>query len=180
MADKLVLDTSKIKNVAYQAGQANARITDAEAQLNQIRNHTNWKCREKYMLNSNAEALKSKIHRLQDKSEAFYHAMNNAANSLETAENEISGLFKEVEDIIGNVLSGTVVPAASVVGQLKDVVTKITSKIIQPAPWQQINDIWNHIQIVGMDSLTNNAEGNFSAGGGSGAFGSGGGGGGSR
>ena len=71
-------------------------------------------------------------------------------------------------------------PAASVVGQLKDVVTKITSKIIQPAPWQQINDIWNHIQIVGMDSLTNNAEGNFSAGGGSGAFGSGGGGGGSR
>lgn len=105
MADKLVLDTSKIKNVAYQAGQANARITDAEAQLNQIRNHTNWKCREKYMLNSNAEALKSKIHRLQDKSEAFYHAMNNAANALESAENEISGLFKEVEDLIGNVLS---------------------------------------------------------------------------
>ena len=49
MADKLVLDTNKIKNVAYQAGQANARITDAEGQLNQILNHTKWKCRERYM-----------------------------------------------------------------------------------------------------------------------------------
>ena len=148
MADKLVLDTNKIKNVAYQAGQANARITDAEAQLNQIRNHTNWKCREKYMLNSNAEALKSKIHRLQDKSEAFYRAMNNAANTLETAENEISGLFKEVEDLIGNVLSGTTTPPSTVPVLINGAVSRLIDMILPPPGWQPIIGIWNHIQII--------------------------------
>lgn len=146
--DILDIDVTKMQDVAYLAGQATARITEAEQMLNRIRNHTNWRCREKYVLNGNAEEMKKKMHALQDKAELFYRAMHNAADSLSAAENEISGLFKDVEKLIGNALSGVAAPASLIGAQISDVVNGIIGQIETPHPWQRITGIWDHINIV--------------------------------
>lgn len=146
--DRLDIDVSKMKDVAHHAGQATARITEAEQLLNQIRNHTNWRCREKYTLNNNAEEMKRKMHALQDKAESFYRAMNNASSSLSAAENEISGWFKDVEELIGNTLSGIAAPPSIIGRQISDIVNNIIGQIEFPYPWQTVTGIWSHINVV--------------------------------
>ena len=84
---------------------ANAQVSDAAQNLLQITNHNDWTCKERNIINQNADNLRTGIKQLQQDTENYLSAAASAADAFVAEENGVKALFPGVDAIISKLLN---------------------------------------------------------------------------
>ena len=143
---------------------ANGEVDKAAQHLLQITSHNDWTCKERYVINQNADELRTAIKRLQQDTDSYLQAAANAADAFVTEENGVKTLFPGVDAIISRLLSiggdlpaalgaagkgapnavitddwgiGDVIPGAARIGNLKEAISSWTQPVnISGGDWR--------------------------------------------
>lgn len=114
----------------------------AVSNLEAIKSHNDWQCREKNAINSYMDKNKKNIRLLREQTYAYCYALKNAAESMENTELNLINLLKPVETQIINALS-IVNPKSSGYVPINIIAAILPAK---PIKWLNINSF--HINII--------------------------------
>ena len=117
MAARIDLDTDELRNVVSTARRLNDSLTEAMELLNRVVTHNDWACPERFAINDNTTANRSRINQLQSNSSSFYNNISYALEQFQALEQEINHRFDEVDGPIGQFLS--LVPDGSASSSVK-------------------------------------------------------------
>lgn len=124
----LSYDVSLMQQLVAACQTANDEIVKAQQQIQAVKSHGDWTCKEKSVIDELMEDCKNLINRMQEDQNGFLNVLKQVEGELDGAEKSISNLFQGVESILGKILSiptavttvvgGGLIGAASGVGEV--------------------------------------------------------------
>lgn len=105
----ILIDTEGLKQLADLLSAANNDITRALSLLNQITEHYDWNCRERYQINEMTQNNRVMLQKVQADMENFVAVAHSVADGFVETEKGIRDLFPSVEGLIARIMS---IPAA--------------------------------------------------------------------
>ena len=106
---RLIYDISVMTQLVAACQTANDEIVKAQQQIQAVKSHADWTCKEKSVIDELMGECKNLINCMQEDQNGLLTVLKQVEDELDGAEKSISGLFQGVESILSKVLS---IPAA--------------------------------------------------------------------
>lgn len=116
---------------------ANDEIVKAQQQIQAVKSHADWTCKEKNVIDDLMSECKNLINRMQQDENSFLTILKQVEGELDGAEKSISNLFQGVESVLSKILS---IPAAQAVTTGTGLLGGVGSAV-----GEKISDIWESI-----------------------------------
>lgn len=102
------IDTEQLQSLMDTLSAANDRIDEAASLLMQITTHTNWNCKERYVINEYTLENRKEIQKLQAASQNFLTAAKSVTNEFIDTESGISEMFSTLEELISRIIANPI------------------------------------------------------------------------